>query len=79
MNLIYQNEKENNSTKAKMCLDEIFNLVLSLDGTLSGEHGIGIIKKDYIGKEIPKETLKLMKKIKDQFDPKNILNPGKSI
>ncbi len=79
VNLIYPNEKEKNSTKAKMCLDEIFNLVLSLDGTLSGEHGIGIIKKDYIGKEIPKETLKLMKKIKDQFDPKNILNPGKSI
>ena len=60
-------------------MDEIFDLVLNLEGTISGEHGIGIIKKNYIQKEINKETLILMKNIKNQFDPKNILNPNKSI
>ena len=60
-------------------MDEIFNLVIKLEGTLSGEHGIGIIKKQYLEKEIKKDTLKLMKNIKSQFDPKNILNPNKSI
>ena len=60
-------------------MDEIFNLVIKLEGTLSGEHGIGIIKKQYLEKEIKKDTLNLMKNIKSQFDPKNILNPNKSI
>ncbi len=79
VNLIFQSEVEKNSKKTKKCLDEIFDLVLNLKGTISGEHGIGIIKKNYIQKEINKETLLLMKNIKNQFDPKNILNPNKSI
>ena len=79
VNLLFQSEEEKNSQNSIKCLEDIFNLVLKLDGTISGEHGIGILKKHYIEKEIDKETLFLMKEIKKQFDPKNILNPNKSI
>lgn len=63
--------------KAKKALNALFDKVLSLKGSLSGEHGVGIEKRDYISKEIDPPTLTLMKNIKAQFDPKNILNPGK--
>ena len=54
-------------------------MVLDLNGTISGEHGIGIIKKSFLNKEVDKKTLELMNNIKKQFDPKKILNPNKSI
>ena len=79
VNLLFKTREEKESDNSKKCLEEIFDLVLKLNGTLSGEHGIGVIKKQYIEKEINKDTLVLMKKIKEQFDPKNILNPNKSI
>ena len=55
----------------------IFDLVIRLNGTLWGEHGVGSEKRPYIGKEIDPPTLALMKEIKRVFDPNNILNPGK--
>jgi D-lactate dehydrogenase len=63
--------------RAKECLNLLFNKVIELKGCLSGEHGIGIEKRDYLDKEIPSATLQLMQKIKKQCDPKGILNPGK--
>lgn len=59
------------------CLDGVFRLVLSLRGTLSGEHGIGYDKKAFVGLEIEPATLEIMRRIKDQFDPDGLLNPGK--
>lgn len=79
VNLLFKSDEEKKSENSKKCLEEIFDLVLSLDGTLSGEHGIGIIKKKFINKEIDKKTLSLMNDIKKQFDPNNIMNPNKSI
>ncbi len=66
-------EKEN-FLKAK---EELFNLAVSLRGTLSGEHGIGCEKSQFITKAVAPDTLKLMKQIKKLLDPKNILNPDK--
>jgi D-lactate dehydrogenase len=62
---------------AGTCLDEVFALVLKLKGTLSGEHGVGIEKRDFIDREIDPVTIKLMRDLKNLFDPKGILNPGK--
>jgi D-lactate dehydrogenase len=53
--------------------------VLELQGTLSGEHGVGLEKRDFVGRELDSVSLKLMYAIKQQFDPHNILNPGKSL
>ena len=59
------------------CVDEVFRLVLALQGTLSGEHGIGRSKRAFVGLEIDAPTLDLMWRLKDVFDPDGILNPGK--
>jgi D-lactate dehydrogenase len=64
---------------ADTCLDGVFSLVLSLGGTLSGEHGIGLVKRDFVGRELDPPSLRLMHAIKSDFDPDNILNPGKSL
>lgn len=56
---------------------EIFSLVKSLGGTLSGEHGIGYVQKPYMDIMFPEFQLDLMRQIKLVFDPKGILNPGK--
>lgn len=77
VNLLIDPDDHSESERAYKCLDKIFDLVINLNGTLSGEHGIGSEKRPYIGKELDKATLALMKQIKLTFDPNNILNPGK--
>ena len=54
-----------------------FVLVNSLGGTISGEHGIGLIQKSYLPVVFENPTLSIMKGIKKTFDPNNILNAGK--
>ena len=56
---------------------EIFEKCVSLGGTLSGEHGIGLVQKNYMPIAFMPESLHLMRAIKQVFDPKGILNPGK--
>lgn len=56
---------------------EIFELVVNLGGTLSGEHGIGLVQQPYMNIKFPEIQLELMRKIKFAFDPEGILNPGK--
>ena len=67
-------EEHKNYINAKK---EIYNLTISLGGTLSAEHGIGAEKKQYLPMAIDNTALEYMKKIKYIFDPKNILNPNK--
>jgi glycolate oxidase len=56
---------------------EIFQLVKDLRGTISGEHGIGLVQKEYLPIVFDKLQMKLMKQIKEVFDPNHILNAGK--
>jgi glycolate oxidase len=56
---------------------EIFELVRSLGGTISGEHGIGLVQKEYLSIVFDETQMRLMKQIKKTFDPNNILNAGK--
>ncbi|OIQ32364.1 MAG: FAD-binding oxidoreductase [Crocinitomix sp. MedPE-SWsnd] len=56
---------------------EIFDLTVKLGGTISGEHGIGHVQKNYMDIPFGKVELDLMRSIKNSFDPKGILNPGK--
>jgi glycolate oxidase len=58
-------------------LRELFLLVKKLGGTISAEHGIGLIQKPYMDIAFDNATLRLMREIKKVFDPNNILNPGK--
>lgn len=70
-------KKSFDSEEMKNILTELFKLVKKLGGTISGEHGIGLIQKSYMPVMFDKVTLELMIGIKKTFDPNNILNPGK--
>jgi len=70
-------KKSYDSPEMNKILMEIFILVKKLGGTISGEHGIGLIQKSFMPVMFDAITLKLMRGIKNTFDPNNILNPGK--
>lgn len=57
-------------------LEEMYEAAISMGGTLSGEHGIGIAKKRFLGMEFDEKALDIMRGIKRVFDPNNVLNPG---
>lgn len=65
------------NTKLKEAIRAIFELTASLGGTISGEHGIGFVQREFLDIVFTKTQLELMKKIKGVFDPKGIMNPGK--
>jgi len=77
VNLLYDTQDPDQAREAEPCLDAVFDLVLELGGTLSGEHGIGTEKMRFISREIDAVTLEYMRRIKQVFDPNGILNPGK--
>jgi glycolate oxidase len=77
VNLMVDRNNKDEYEKAQKLVGDIFRATLELGGTISGEHGVGLTKKEYITMEIRPDELELMKKIKAVFDPKNILNPGK--
>jgi glycolate oxidase len=56
---------------------KLFAEVVRMGGTISGEHGIGLVQKSYMDIAFNNTQLKIMKDIKQVFDPKGILNPGK--
>lgn len=71
----YSNEDE--YRRYKLAKSEIYDLTAKLGGILSGEHGVGSLKREYISKVVNSVALDYMRKIKKIFDPNNILNPYK--
>lgn len=65
--------------RVEQAVDEIFDVALSLKGTLSGEHGIGLAKAKWLEKETSAATIAYARALKKAVDPKGILNPGKII
>ncbi|MFC4997223.1 FAD-binding oxidoreductase [Dactylosporangium cerinum] len=63
--------------RGQKVFDAIMSLGLSLGGTSTGEHGVGLLKRDWLAREIGPTGLKAHRSIKAAFDPDNILNPGK--
>lgn len=61
----------------KTAIREIFHLTVQLGGTLSGEHGIGLVQKEFMDIAFNEVQLSLMRSIKTAFDPNGIMNPGK--
>jgi glycolate oxidase len=58
-------------------LDDVFSLVLALQGTITGEHGVGLAKRAWLPRELGPENLALLRELKRVFDPAGLLNPGK--
>jgi len=77
VNILYHPDDADENTRAHAALPRIFELTLALGGTLSGEHGIGLAKRDFMAQAFTPETLATMRAIKAALDPDGILNPGK--
>ncbi|SRR5581483_11536650 len=77
VNIMVHPEDRDEVTRAHTALARLFETVLALEGTISGEHGIGYEKRAFVPLEIPAETLASMRALKRVFDPNGILNPGK--
>ncbi|MFC3551539.1 FAD-binding oxidoreductase [Lysobacter cavernae] len=77
VNLLYDPADAAQDARAHAAMARVFALTLSLGGTLSGEHGIGLAKREFMPQAIDAPTLALMRAVKSAFDPDGILNPGK--
>lgn len=73
--LAFRNDQELEVVKG--AVHRMVHRALELDGTCTGEHGVGIGKKEYLAEELGEGTVELMRKIKRAIDPDNLFNPGK--
>lgn len=65
--------------RAERAVEELFDLAVALGGSVSGEHGLGLLKRGQLARMWPARALDLHEEIKRLFDPKNLLNPGKKL
>jgi glycolate oxidase len=77
VNIMIDGKIPGEAEKAERAIEDVFKGALELGGTMSGEHGVGIMKAPYIPMELAENAVDYMKTIKKALDPKNILNPGK--
>jgi FAD/FMN-containing dehydrogenase len=77
VNFMASDDSEDTKERIHRAVTELFRLTLTLDGTISGEHGIGTTKRDYLPLEVESSTLELFRRVKGAFDPAGNLNPGK--
>jgi glycolate oxidase len=77
VNFMFDDSDEQQCKRVEKAVRDLFSLVIGHHGTITGEHGIGIMKQEFIGLEYAKPELALMRQIKNVWDPHNLLNPGK--
>jgi len=77
VNFVVDRNDPDEVARARQCVADTFKLSVELGGTISGEHGIGYVKSQYMSYAVDPATLEVMKGIKKLFDPNGILNPGK--
>ncbi|KAJ3854263.1 D-lactate dehydrogenase cytochrome oxidoreductase [Lentinula lateritia] len=75
--LVYETKKDLAEAGLRSTIVGLVHRALDLDGTCTGEHGVGIGKKQYLSEELGEGTVELMRSIKNAVDPLNLLNPGK--
>ena len=75
--LLYGGTKTTKCLAVERAIEALFHNVIELRGTLSGEHGIGVLKAPYLSLEQSPELITLQRDLKRVFDPQNLLNPGK--
>ncbi|UJR87051.1 FAD-binding oxidoreductase [Sandaracinus amylolyticus] len=75
VNLLWDHAEQEPAVQA--AIRELFETTIALGGTLSGEHGIGVLKAPYLPLEQPEPLIALQRRLKNVFDPRGVLNPGK--
>jgi glycolate oxidase len=77
VNVLYDHQVARERQAVNPAVEDIFAVVRQLNGTLSGEHGIGLTKAPYLGLELSPAAIALQRRLKQAFDPHNLMNPGK--
>ncbi|MEU1503683.1 FAD-linked oxidase C-terminal domain-containing protein [Kitasatospora sp. NPDC005748] len=77
--VIFDADDPEESARAQRSFDEIMALGLELGGTITGEHGVGLLKREWLARELGPVALELQQQLKAVFDPLGILNPGKAV
>jgi len=77
--ILFHPEKEEERNRALSLISSLFSLTLSLQGSITGEHGIGITKRKYLKAQVGEEVYSLLKEIKSLLDPLGLFNPGKVV
>jgi glycolate oxidase len=76
-NILFDKRDDEQWRKVEQIVGEIFHVALELNGTLSGEHGVGTLKRPYMEEALGTLSLNVQRRIKEALDPRGILNPGK--
>jgi glycolate oxidase len=75
--LVFNREDPDEVARAQAAFDDILRVVLELGGTITGEHGVGLLKRPFLAKQLGPESMRLHHTLKAALDPLGILNPGK--
>jgi len=76
-NILFDKRDEDQWARVQQAVADIFAVAVELGGTLSGEHGVGVLKRAYLESALGPVSIEVQRRIKQALDPKNILNPGK--
>jgi glycolate oxidase len=76
-NILFDKRRPEQWAKAEEMVGEVFAASLAVGGTLSGEHGVGVLKRPYLERALGPVSVEMQRRIKQAFDPLNMLNPGK--
>ena len=75
--IVFDRDDPEAVTRAQLAFDDILRVVDELGGTITGEHGVGLLKRPYLARQLGPQAMKLHLSIKTALDPLGILNPGK--
>ena len=75
--VVFDRGDEHAAAAATVAFDAVMRLGLDLGGTITGEHGVGLLKRDWLEREVGEVSMRVQHGIKDLLDPRGLLNPGK--